>query len=161
MGLEVHQGEKETQAEWDLLGPQDYLVSLEYQPSLVHQGHCQKFNLSSTKSKCLRVKTKDQILSHTCKRRLDQWDPEVLQENVVPKDLMERWDRKVNMETAAQLELQDPRVSGETEEGLEEMVSLVWMDSLVVKVLMDLLEQEDYLEFKECLASKGTEDGMG
>ena len=41
------------------------------------------------------------------------------------------------------------------------MVSLVWMDSLVVKVLMDLLEQEDYLEFKECLASKGTEDGMG
>ena len=80
---------------------------------------------------------------------------------MVPKDLMERWDRKVNMETAAQLELQDPRVSGETEEGLEEMVSLVWMDSLVVKVLMDLLEQEDYQEFKECLASKGTEDGMG
>ena len=80
---------------------------------------------------------------------------------MVPKDLMERWDRKVNMETAAQLELQDPRVSGETEEGLEEMVSLVWMDSLVVKVLMDLLEQEGYLEFKECLASKDTEDGMG
>ena len=79
MGQEVHQGEKETLAEWDLLGPQDYLESLEYPLSLVHQGHCQKFNLSSTKSKCLRVKTKDQILSHTCKQRLDQWDPEVPQ----------------------------------------------------------------------------------
>ena len=79
MGQEVHQGEKETLEGWDLLGPQDYLEFLEYQPSLVHQGHCQKFNLSSTKSKCLRVKIKDQILSHTCKQRLDQWDPEVLQ----------------------------------------------------------------------------------
>ena len=79
MGQEVHQGEKEILAEWDLLGPQDYLVSLEYQPSRDHQDHCRKFNLSSTKSKCLRVKTKDQILSHTCKQRLDPWDPEVPQ----------------------------------------------------------------------------------
>ena len=57
---------------------------------------------------------------------------------------------RVSMDTGARQELRAPRVSEEARGCLAEMESQALMDCLEEKVQMALLEQEVYLESKEC-----------
>ena len=151
MAQEVLQAERGILAEWVLLAHLASLVCQEFLECLDPQDLFLKYSPSSIRSRCHKGRTRDQIHSLTCKLRSGQWVPEAGLASVDPRVLPAVLDPRVSMDTGDGQELQALRVSEEVRGCLAEMEKRESMDCLEERVQMVLMEQEVYLEFKECL----------